>query len=204
MRVFLAGASGVIGRRLIPLLLARGDDVVGMASKPDTAAIVAGLGATAVVCDVLDATALATVISAARPELVMHYVTALPDDPKRIPEFGRLNARIRIEGTANLLRAATAAGAERFVAQSIAWTPFGLPGAANPVEALEEAVLAESGLVIRYGQFYGPDTYDPDGPPATSPRIHLDAAAARTIEVLHAPSGIVTIIEPDTRLPEPA
>ncbi|MFM2076468.1 MAG: hypothetical protein RJA49_358 [Actinomycetota bacterium] len=191
VRVFLAGATGVIGRRLVPLLRAAGHDVTGMTRSVEHLSMLTDLGATAVVCDVYDRAALIAAVTSARPELVMHQLTDLPDDRDLIPEYTARNARIRREGTANLLAAAQAASATRFVAQSVAWE---LPGdAAAAIREFERMVLDSSGVVIRYGQFYGPGTYHA-APPA-HPRIRIDDAAARTIDALAGDSRIVTIAE---------
>jgi nucleoside-diphosphate-sugar epimerase len=157
MRIFLAGASGVIGTRLIPLLVAADHEVAGMTRSPEKATAIAALGATPVVCDVFDADALAAAVVDFHPDAILHELTDLPDDPSRIAEFGPLNARIRREGTENLLAAAKAAGTTRFLAQSVAWD---LPGDGGLATVdLEDAVLEAGGVVLRYGQFYGPDTY---------------------------------------------
>lgn len=193
MRIFLAGATGVIGTRLVPLLVAAGHQVTGMTRSPEKTAGLQRLGADSVVCDVFDADALAAAVAAARPDLVLHQLTDLPDDPALIPQAQGLNTRIRREGTRNLLDAAAAAGAKRFLAQSIAWALPSEQGRAS-VAALEDAVLAADGVVLRYGQFYGPGTYYPDEAPQP-PRIHLDAAAQRTVAALDAPSGVLTIVE---------
>lgn len=192
MRVFLAGASGVIGIRLTALLTEAGHDVAGMTRSPEKAASISALGATPVVCDVFDARALTAAVVEFRPDVVLHELTDLPDDVARISEFGASNARIRREGTRNLLAAANAAGASRFLAQSIAWE---IPGDAGLATAdLESAVLAAGGVVLRYGQFYGPGTYHEADLP-DEPRIEIDEAAIRTVAVLEAASGIVVIKE---------
>ena len=160
MRVFLAGASGVIGVRLIPLLVRDGHEVAGMTRSPGKAAALRELGAEPVVCDVFDAGALAQAVVAFGPELVMHQLTDLPDQAGQIPEFAARNNRIRTEGTRNLLAAAAQAGATRFLAQSIAWTP---PSGGEAVAEHERLVLAAGGVVIRYGIFYGPGTYSGSG-----------------------------------------
>ena len=131
MRIFLAGASGVIGTRLVPLLVADGHQVAGMTRSPGKCEGLRELGATPVLCDVLDEEALRDAVVGFRPELVMHQLTDLPDDEARIPELGSANARMRRVGTANLLAASGAAGASRFLAQSIAWEPSGDAGAAR-------------------------------------------------------------------------
>jgi nucleoside-diphosphate-sugar epimerase len=192
VRVFLAGASGVIGRRLVPLLTAAGHQVTGMTRSPGKTAELAALGAEPVVCDVFDAAALTDAVVEARAEAVLHQLTDLPDDVASIAAFGSANARIRREGTTNLLAAAEAAGAGRFVAQSVAWT---LPGdGAAAVDDLERMVLHRGGVVVRYGQFYGPGTFH-EGPPPPPPRIHVDEAARRTLPALDAHATVLTIVE---------
>jgi nucleoside-diphosphate-sugar epimerase len=192
MRVFLAGASGVVGVRLVPLLVADGHEVAGMTRSAEKAEGLRALGAEPVVCDVYDLDALTETMTAFAPDVVLHELTDLPDDPARIPEMAAANSRIRREGTRNLLVAAAGAGCERFVAQSVAWPIPGDGGAA--VEEHEGAVLDAGGVVLRYGRFYGPGTYHEAEPPEP-PRIHLDEAARRTLPALSAPSGIVVIAE---------
>jgi nucleoside-diphosphate-sugar epimerase len=150
------------------------------------------LGAEPVVCDVFDAAALAQAVTSFRPELVMHQLTDLPDQADRIPEFATRNNRIRTEGTRNLLEAASAAATKRFLAQSIAWTP---PAGGEAVAEHERLVLDAGGVVVRYGTFYGPGTYSGADRTPPPPRIHVDEAARRTMELLDAPSGIVVIAE---------
>ena len=193
MRVFLAGATGVIGMRLLPLLVGAGHDVAAMTRSQDKAPKIESLGATPVVCDVFDAAALLDAVAAFAPDLVMHQLTDLPDAIDQIPGYAGRNNRIRTEGTHNLLAAAAAAGASRFLAQSIAWTP---PGSGDAVAEHERLVLDAGGVILRYGQLYGPGTYYPDEPPAP-PRIHVDDAAQRTIAYLDAPSGIVVLCDGD-------
>lgn len=192
MRIFLAGASGVIGVRLIPLLVRDGHQVAGMTRSPGKAAALRELGAEPVVCDVFDAGALVKAVTAAGPELVLHQLTDLPDQSGRIAEFAPRNNRIRTEGTRNLLAAAARAGAARLLAQSIAWTP---PTAGEAVAEHERMVLGAGGVVIRYGVFYGPGTYSGSGRVPPPPRIHVDEAARRTVTLLDAPSGVVTVVE---------
>lgn len=192
MRIFLAGASGVIGARLTPMLVEAGHAVAGTTRSAEKAERVRGLGAEPIVLDVYDAEALRAAVVDFSPDLVMHQLTDLPDDASEIPQRGKANARIREEGTANLIAAARAAGAERFLAQSIAWTP----AAGNESrENMEGQVLAYEGVgvVLRYGQFYGPGTYYEAEPP-DPPRIEIGAAACRTLGALSAPSGIVEIV----------
>jgi nucleoside-diphosphate-sugar epimerase len=191
MRIFLAGASGVIGVRLIPLLVERGHEVAGMTRSPGKVEMLSELGAEPVVCDVYDAGALAAAVTGFRTELMMHQLTDLPDTADQITDFRDRNNRMRTEGTRNLIAAMRAAGAERLIAQSIAWRP---PAGGEAVEELERLVLEAGGLVIEYGNFYGPGTYWSDGVP-DHPRIHADDAARRTVELLDAPSGVVVVAE---------
>jgi uncharacterized protein YbjT (DUF2867 family) len=191
MRIFLAGATGVIGVRLVPLLREAGHEVTGMTRSPDKAEQLRELGAEAVVCDVYDRDLLTEVVAGARPELVIHQLTDLPDDLKRIPLFIRRNNRIRTEGTENLIAAGRAAGATRLVAQSIA---FKAPGAGRAVARHEQMVVEAGGVVLRYGMFYGPGTMTGDRRPP-KPRIRVDEAARRTVELLDAPSGVIVVAE---------
>jgi uncharacterized protein YbjT (DUF2867 family) len=198
VRVFVAGATGVIGIRLVPLLVAAGHEVAGMTRSPGKVALLRDLGADPVVGDIFDAGALRAAVVAFGPDAVVHQVTDLPDDEQRIAEFGESNARVRREGTANLLIAARAADVSRFVAQSVAWPLEGRGGEA--VAALERAVLAADGVVIRYGRLYGPGTYYPEQLPPP-PRIHVDEAARRTVATLDAPSGVILAVEGAERAP---
>jgi hypothetical protein len=121
----------------------------------------------------------------------MHQLTDLPDTADEIPAFAERNGRIRTEGTRNLIVAAQAAGAERFLAQSIAWRP---PGSAESVDAHERMVLEAGGVVLEYGVFYGPGTYGGEHVP-DHPRIRVEEAARRTVELLDAPSGVIVVAE---------
>lgn len=181
----------MIGVRLVPLLVDAGHEVVGMTRSAAKQPLLTELGATPVVCDAYDADRLLEAVVAARPELVMHQLTDLPDDSERLGEYRTANARIRREGTRNLVRAADAAGARKLIVQSVAWS---LPGdAGRAVEEMERMVLDRQGVVVRYGQFYGPGTYH-ESPPEP-PRVDIDRAAARTLDLLDAPSGIVTVVD---------
>ena len=195
MRIFLAGASGAIGRQLVPLLSAAGHEVAGMTRSPEKAEVLRENGAEPVVVDAFDASALIEAVVAFEPDLVMHQLTDLPQNPAEISAKGVDNARIRTEGTRNLLAAAAAAEREpRVIAQSIAWR---LPGDAHAsVDEHEAMVLDGGGLVLRYGRFYGPGTYHPDeGDRPEPPAIHVAEAARRTVELLEAEPGTVEIIE---------
>lgn len=187
MRVFVAGASGVIGLRLVPLLVAAGHEVRGMTRSPGKLELLRDLRAEAVVCDAFDADALREVVVAFQPEAVVNELTDLPDRPATTNEA---NARMRREGTRNLLAAAKAAGASRFLAQSVAWQLPGDAGAA--VAELEGLVLAGDGVVLRYGRLYGPGTYYENEKPEP-PRVHVDEAVRRTVSALGAASGIIDV-----------
>jgi uncharacterized protein YbjT (DUF2867 family) len=191
LRVFIAGASGVIGVRLVPLLVADGHTVAGMTRSATKAEQLRELGAEPVICDVYDAAALTDAVAAFGPEMVMHQLTDLPDAIEQLGEFYPRNDRIRTEGTRNLLAAAAAAQAPRFLAQSIAWRP---PGRGEVVDAHEQQVLDAGGIVVRYGQLYGPGTFYEDGVPPP-PRIHIDAAAEQTVPQLEADPGVVVLAE---------
>ena len=191
MRIVIAGATGVIGERLVPLLISAGHDVLGLTRSPTRLAGLEATGASGRVVDVFDRDGLLATVTDFAPDLVMHQLTDLPDDAADLPRFAAGNARIRSEGTRNLLAAAAAAGAPRFLAQSIAWTPT---TNAEVVEQHEQMVLEASGVVVRYGQFYGPGTFYPDEPPA-EPRVHVEEAARRTVELLDAPSGVVIVTD---------
>jgi nucleoside-diphosphate-sugar epimerase len=111
---------------------------------------------------------------------------------KRLPLYVRRNSRIRTEGTRNLIGAAREAGATRMLAQSIA---FKAPGAGRAVAEHERMVLDFGGVVLRYGWLYGPGTYSGESKRVPPPRVHVDEAARRTVELLDAPSGVVVIAE---------
>lgn len=185
MRVFVAGATGVVGRPLVRLLLAAGHEVSGLTRDPAKAASLPS----PVVCDVYDAERLREAVAAFAPDVVINELT---DMPERHADIGPgVNARIRTEGHRNLL--AAAAGA-KVLAQSVA---FPLSGeAAAAVEELERTTLAAGGVVLRYGLFYGPGTYSEEtGRLPGPPRVHVETAARRTVELLGAPSGIVEITD---------
>lgn len=178
MRVFLAGATGVIGVRLVPLLVDAGHVVAGMTrSQPQLAE---ALGAEPVVCDVYDATALHDAVQRFAPDLVLHELTDLPDDLAQVASSRPANRRIRTDGTRNLL---AAAGGVRTVAQSTAF-----PAA---TEEHERLVLDAGGVILRYGMFYGPGTWYSDEEPPPPPRVHVDRAAEWTVAALDSPPGTV-------------
>jgi nucleoside-diphosphate-sugar epimerase len=186
VRVFLAGATGVIGRVLLPKLTASGRyQVTAMTRSADRAAGLRAQGAEPVVCDALDAAALATAVAEAQPEVVIHQLTNLPSrlEPRKYEQQLAATNRLRREGTRNLLAAAQAGGAKRILAQSIAFAyapagdwikdeeahlgtdaPAPMDQAIGAVAELERQVLHAAGTVLRYGYFYGPGTqFDPQG-----------------------------------------
>jgi nucleoside-diphosphate-sugar epimerase len=164
-RVLVAGATGVIGRPLVPLLLRAGHTVAGLTRANGD--LVRELGAEPIVCDVYDVERLKTLVGAFAPAIVVHLLTDLPDERERLAEHTAANSRIRREGTRNLLAAAPAA---RFVAESVA---FDLPGDAGAAVAELERLVPE---VIRLDYLCGPGTYDPDCT-GEGPRVHVDDAA---------------------------
>jgi len=216
--LFLAGASGAIGRPLIALLLADGWAITGTTRSAAKAQQLTALGIEAAVIDVFDADALHAAVLRARPDVVVHQLTDLPPglDPARMAEARVSNARIRDEGTRNLIAAAVASGARRLVAQSVGFAyapgtvpyreedPLDLGTPAQPnvsgrgVASLERQVMAAplEGLVLRYGSLYGPgtgfDTTTRSGP------LHVeDAAEAARLAVRIGPRGIYNIAEDD-------
>jgi len=192
MRIFVAGASGVIGLRLVPLLVAAGHQVAGMTRTPAKAEPLTRLGAQPVVCDVFDPEALRQAVVAFKPDVIIDELTDLPDERGRIAELAAKNDRMRREGTRNLLAAAQAAGVSRIVVQSIAWKLS--PERQVATDELERTALGADGVVLRYGRLYGPGTYfERELPP--QPRIHVDEAARRTLSALDAPPGVLEVTE---------
>jgi hypothetical protein len=191
MRIFLAGASGVLGVRLVPLLVAGEHVVAGMTRSPEKVETLRALGADPVVCDVYDAVALREAVVRFRPELVMLQLTDLPDDEANVAKAGDANARA-CGGRAHATCWRRPALPEpRASSQSVAWELTGAGRTAK--EELERTVLAVGGVVVRYGRFYGPGTYHAEPPEPL--RIKIDDAARRTAELLDVPSGIVDVVE---------
>jgi nucleoside-diphosphate-sugar epimerase len=216
MRVFVAGASGVIGRPLVEMLVQAGHEVTASTRTAAKATDLKALGATPVVVDVHDAEALKQAVGAQRPEVVIHQLTDLPDvvDPAKMPAALEANARLRIDGTYNLTVAAKLANARRMIAQSISFMyapgrqpyretdPLIGPEASissRGVHALEGAVLGTpgiEGIVLRYGHLYGPGTWA-DRPTGTG-FVHTEAAAhAALLALTHGSPGIYNIAEDD-------
>jgi nucleoside-diphosphate-sugar epimerase len=218
MRIFLAGASGAIGRRLAVLLRDAKHDVTGTTRAPVKIPMLEELGVAPIVVDVLDADALAQAVAAARPEIVIHQLTDLPSAPgtSGYPAALEANRRLRIEGTRNLMQAAKAAGVPRAVAQSIAFVYApgdGLRTEGDPLDlaaeglrqltvqgvvALEHEVLntqAIAGVALRYGLLYGPGTWYEK--PPRPPSVHVDAAAHAALLALKRGAGVYNIAEDD-------
>jgi uncharacterized protein YbjT (DUF2867 family) len=191
--VFLAGASGVIGQRLIPRLVQAGHVVGGMTRSSSKTALLAQLGAEPILCDVFDRDALIQVVRDFNPDVILNELTDLPDDVEKIGDHAELNARIRTEGNQNVIEAARQSGSPKILAQTVAWQLPDGPDALAVAE-LERSVLAEGGVVLSYGQFYGPGTYNEQQIPA-EPRVQIDRAADRTVELLDEPSGVVVITD---------
>ena len=218
MRIFLAGATGVIGRRLALLLRDAEHDVTGTTRDPTKAIRLQALGVRPVVVDAFDADALAQAMARAKPDAVIHQLTDLPSAPGT-PGYAagqEANRRLRIEGTRNLMRAAAMTGVGRVIAQSIAFVYAPGEGvreendpldvAAEPprqltvqgVIALEREVLqaqAIAGIVLRYGYLYGSGTWY-DAPPKP-PSVHVDAAAQAALRALDRGNGVYNIAEDD-------
>ena len=183
MKVFVAGATGALGKQLVPRLVAAGHRVVGMTRSADKAEAVRALGAKPAVADALDPDAVATAVAEAEPEVIAHQLTALsgPIDMRHIDRWFAQTNRLRTEGTDHLLAAGRTVGARRFLAQSYAGWPFARTGGPvkdegdpldrDPPERLRETLDAIRyledavteidwgvGIVLRYGAFYGPGT----------------------------------------------
>ncbi len=219
MRVFVAGATGAVGRRLLPLLLERGHEVIAATRRPEK---LAKLSVPGVLLDLLDRDAVLGAIRNVQPDVVLHQVTDLANRDLEA------NARVRITGTRNLVDAARSAGVRRMVAQSIAFAYAPGQGPAREsdplhhdappprrrtvegVIALERAVaeMAE-GVVLRYGTLYGEGTwYAPDGAVAESARagrlratsgvasfLHIDDAAHAAVAALDWRPGVLNIVD---------
>jgi uncharacterized protein YbjT (DUF2867 family) len=192
-RVFLAGASGVIGQRLIPRLVQAGHIVAGMTRSADKTELLSRLGAEPILCDVFDRERLIQAVRDFAPDVILNELTDLPDDVESIGAHAELNARIRTEGNQNLIEAARQSGSPKILAQTVAWQLPDGPDALAVAE-LERSVLAEGGIVLSYGQFYGPGTYNEHQIPE-EPRVQIDRAAERTVELLNEPSGVIVIID---------
>jgi nucleoside-diphosphate-sugar epimerase len=236
MKVFLAGGSGVIGRRLIPQLVAAGHQVAATTRSADRAAMLQSLGASPVVVDALDTPALTKAVIEFRPDAVMNQLTDLPPryNPRKLGPFYERTSRLRVEATRTLLAAAADVGAQRFVYQSMAF----MYKATGPMVVSEDATLAMdapepfgsivrataegeqlavsadgiTGVVLRYGQLYGPGSYfDRDGDFARQARrrmlpivgngggvfsfLHVDDASNAAVVALTRGDGMFNIVD---------
>ena len=221
-RVFIAGASGAIGRPLCRLLVDDGWAVVGTTRSPDRAAALQEIGVIPVVVDVFDGPTLRRIVAESGADVIIHQLTDLPPalDPTKMAEARVRNARVREVGTRNLLVAAVASGVKRMVAQSIAfaYAPGPMPYdeawplnvaatddasavTARAAASLEQQVLGAPlvGIVLRYGRLYGPGTGF-DNRPRGGP-LHVDAAAdAARRAITRGMPGVYNVAENDGTL----
>jgi len=222
MKIFLAGATGAIGRLLGPLLINAGHEVIGTTRTPAKTALITAIGGQPIVVDVLDREAIFAALEAERPDVVIHQLTDLSTR-----DFAA-NTRLRIEGTRNLVDAALATGVQRMIAESIAWMSAPGTGPAHEdepldheaaesrrrsvlaVQSLEQAVAEiPIGVVLRYGLLYGPGTwYARDGltteqlqksvieaSDSVSSFVHVEDAAHAALDALDWPAGIYNIVD---------
>ena len=222
MKILLAGATGAVGRLLVPKLLDAGHEVVGLTRSSKRKGLILEMGAEAVVSDVFDRDAMKAVFSEVRPEVVIHQLTSLG-----ARDFSE-NTRIRVQGTRNLVDAALQAGVGKIIAQSISWAyepgvgvaseevpldvhaPMPRKTTVDGVISLERTVTeVPRHVILRYGIFYGPGTwYDRDGFVAQEVRsqripategvtsfIHVEDAASAARDALGWPSGPVNIVD---------
>jgi nucleoside-diphosphate-sugar epimerase len=216
MKVFIAGASGAIGARLVPALAMRGHQVVGTTRTPAKTERLRQLGAEPVVLDALDEVAVKDAVATASPEVVVHELTSIPMavDPRKLDhQFAETN-RLRIEGTDHLLEAARAAGVRRFVAQSFATWAYARTGGpvkveTDPIETdppqsvrqtlaailhVERAMRSAAdleGIALRYGGFYGPGTSLGEGAPL------IDMVRRRRFPIVGGGGGVWSFIHSD-------
>jgi 2-alkyl-3-oxoalkanoate reductase len=216
MRVFVAGATGALGRRLVPLLVAGGHQVTAMTRRVGRTMELYAAGAEPVVADALDRDAVLAAVTAARPEAVVHQLTDLAGvtSMRRFDQGFAATNRLRTEGTDHLLEGARAAGASRFVAQSFAGWPFARVGGPvkteddpldpdppaelrrtlDAIRHLESAVVGAEdleGIVLRYGGFYGPGTSAGEG------GYMLDDLRRRRFPVIGAGTGVWSFVHID-------
>jgi nucleoside-diphosphate-sugar epimerase len=219
-RVFLAGATGAIGIRVARFLVEASYEVFGTTRSPGKVSRLEAIGAMPVLVDAFDQRAVAAAVCEARPHVVVQQLTDLPDNYQALDAAGLRealvrNARMRKEGTRNLVTAAIEAHADRFIAQSIAWAyapgpephsedaPLDLQAegtraiTVGGVVELERLVLGSPpliGTVLRYGQLYGPNT-GADEPTGVAP-VHVDAAAwAALLATQQAAAGVFNVAE---------
>ena len=236
MRVFLAGASGAIGRPLIAELLKQGHSVVGMTTSGERAKGLKAQGAEAVVVDAFDAAAVQDAVERSGAEALIDQLTSLPKELGDMPKYAAGDRRLRIEGGGNLFRAAVASGVRRYLQQSsgfflkadtgtladeesgfdVGATP-GVAGSSRTYAELEARLFSSEeieGVALRYGFFYGPNTwYHPGGSAAemvmrqqipvvgrgqgVSSFVHIDDAAIGTVAALTAEAGVYNLVDDD-------
>jgi nucleoside-diphosphate-sugar epimerase len=213
MKILVAGATGALGRQLVPRLVARGHDVVGMTRSASKREAVRNLGATPVVADALDPEDVARAVAESRPDVIVHQLTALAGsvDIRHFDRDFAMTNRLRTEGTDHLLAAGRAVGTRRFVVQSFAGWPFarsggpvkteddpldpapaeGMRRTLEAIRHLEDAVTSAGwteGVVLRYGGFYGPGTsLGPDGE-------HVGQIRKRKFPVVGSGAGVWSFI----------
>ena len=207
MRVFVAGGTGVIGRRLVPQLVARGHEVVATTTSPDRLGLLERLGAEGVVMDGLDAASVGQAVAAARPDVILHQMTALSPahagrpNPRRPGRFFAATNRLRSAGIDHLLAAAEATGVAHVVAQSHAsmngartggWVkteddPLEVLDGTTAINHLEEVVVRAGGAALRYGGFYGPGAHDEQ----------IDLVRRRLLPIIGGGTGHVSWVHVD-------
>jgi nucleoside-diphosphate-sugar epimerase len=215
MKVFVAGATGALGKQLVPLLVANGHEVVGMTRSEAKRDLLRGLGAQPVVADALDADVVGRVLGEAEPDVIVHQLTAIPPrvNMRRFDREFALTNRLRIEGTDHLLSAGRAAGVKRFVVQSNAGASYARTGDrikredapldTDPVPVMRQGVAAirhleeavtdvrwADGLVLRYGWFYGPGTSIALDPPGSQ----IELLRKRQFPIVGGGTGIWSFI----------
>ncbi|GAA2072722.1 NAD(P)-dependent oxidoreductase [Pseudolysinimonas kribbensis] len=209
MRLLLAGGTGVIGRPLIPALVAAGHEVVATTRRPESLALLDDRGARGVVMDAFDADRVTAVVAEVAPDAILHELTDLGAGDRDA------NARLRREGTANLVAAAEAAGVDRMLVQSIAWLVQPGAAAATEDEPITPGVVADMeravarlphATVLRYGMLWGPSTWYPDAASARSLPgvgcwVHVDDVVSATVQALGWPDGTYNIVDDE---PDPA
>ncbi len=215
MKVFVAGATGALGKQLVPMLVAQGHDVVGMTRTEAKRDQIRSLGAQPVVADALDASAVGRAVGAAEPDVIVHQLTAIPPaiNMRRFDREFALTNRLRIEGTDHLLSAGHAVGVKRFVAQSNAGVVYARTGdlvkhedaplESDPPAPMREVIAAirhletavvrahwTEGLVLRYGWFYGPGTSIALDPPGSQ----IELIRRRQLPIVGGGAGVWSFV----------
>jgi nucleoside-diphosphate-sugar epimerase len=235
MKVFVAGASGAIGTPLVTELISNGHEVTGMTRSRELASKLSTLGVKAVIVDAFDATAVAEALRSAQPEVVIDELTSLPKDPADYGSAFEGDRKLRLEGGTILYQAAITNGVRRYIQQSSGYflkvshgladetaglaldASAGIAGAVVVYAKVEERVAASDkieGVALRYGIFYGPNTwYSPEGAAADHARrqelpiigegngvwsfVHIQDAAIATAAALTSPAGIYNVVDDD-------